>query len=181
MNTQTQLYPFRLEEAKLNKGNVTTRDGRPAKYAFSHHGKVHAFSVPRADRAYDCETALVCETGVDKMGVEYLDLFMTTPETTQPQTVMPLEEVNLRLSNMLGWGENSLDEQRALRAALHHLEAQRKECECMEFHEAQQPYTDNEGYEALLRVWDSEWRIGSLSLNPIAFCPWCGKKVPSPK
>lgn len=111
--------------------------------------------------------------------------------TTQPKDLMTLEEAATVLkaykkhlddcesydSSMLSRGEKV--RLAAITSALHHLEAGRNGCQCMEFNEAQQPCTDNEGYGALLRVWDGEWRIGSLSLNPIAFCPWCGGKVPS--
>lgn len=97
--------------------------------------------------------------------------------TTEPKDLMTLEETISQLRHRLKNTNLSPEARELCESTIHHVEAGRNGCQCMEFNEAQQPCTDNEGYGALLRVWDGEWRIGSLSLNPIAFCPWCGGKV----
>lgn len=53
-------------------------------------------------------------------------------------------------------------------------------CKCLEFKLAQEPCTDNEGYSCLIQFYGGEWKIGS-GLDPIAFCPWCGKQVAPPE
>lgn len=51
---------------------------------------------------------------------------------------------------------------------------------CRQFLKAQECCTDNEGYGTLLKHYNDKfggyWHIG-CDLDPIDFCPWCGKKI----
>lgn len=95
--------------------------------------------------------------------------------------ILNKEAAHIRICGRFqGWLHSDSERKpRGLESALHHLEAGRKTCSCEAFREAQGPCTDNEGYGELLRIWDGTWRIGSLSLPPISFCPWCGGKLSS--
>lgn len=52
-----------------------------------------------------------------------------------------------------------------------------KFCNCPERSRAQEGGTDNEGYGSALDAHQGYWKIGS-GLNPIKYCPWCGKPLP---
>jgi hypothetical protein len=51
-------------------------------------------------------------------------------------------------------------------------------CTCEAFRKAQESGTDNEGYSSLIRASDGEWSFGGGQLEPLRFCPWCGKPAP---
>jgi hypothetical protein len=49
---------------------------------------------------------------------------------------------------------------------------------CTDFLRASESGTDNDGYMSLIRFTRyGEWHAGMYQLKPIAFCPWCGKKL----
>lgn len=118
--------------------------------------------------------------------------------TTQPKDLMTLETTSTMLHGLLSriygemeqlqmredFSEESEETQdcrgrmKAITSALHHLEAERKECQCDSFRNAQVPCTDHEMFGEAVRTWDGGFIIGP-ELPHISFCPWCGGKVPT--
>lgn len=53
---------------------------------------------------------------------------------------------------------------------------------CSDFERATEPCTDAELWSELIHYNPGEgYLMGSRELKPIAFCPWCGKKVIEPE
>jgi hypothetical protein len=50
-------------------------------------------------------------------------------------------------------------------------------CDCEQFKHAQKRGTDHDGYDPAIFYERDGWMVGML--DPIEFCPWCGKKVPN--
>lgn len=93
MKTDTLIfYPFRLEEAKLNKGNVVTRDGKPWQFLALNP---HYFEDCVLKGKYDGMLSYWCEDGRFYVGQDFkLDLFMTTPPEDKPAPPKAAEEVD---------------------------------------------------------------------------------------
>lgn len=112
--------------------------------------------------------------------------------TAQPQTVMPLEEVKEAITHLRNESQRERDAQikkrdkalsflekclydegfkgwdehvSILDSVLHHLEAQRKECECGQLNTLV-------GLGKAVKL--KEGTLLSSAQPPISFCPWCG-------
>lgn len=54
---------------------------------------------------------------------------------------------------------------------------ERELCECDAFRNATRSGTDSEGYGSLIFRTTDGWEMGD-GLPALAYCPWCGKRVP---
>jgi hypothetical protein len=98
---------------------------------------------------------------------------MTTPKQPEP-AVMTLEETMAGLSlrhRLLSRASTraNVSVAKLMAAALHHLEAGKRECSCESMKEAICEGSGVWNQSGLLKV--------GLGLPPITFCPWCGGKL----